>query len=505
MERKKLRGIWTIAGLLMVTGIVGCSQPNVSSENGQQAGTGEESYTWEEITITIPSDWKDKYILTEDENGFFFYQKASYEKMEGMGYLCGFVKDSAWMNYGTGETLLAYTEDDVLYYLMQPTDVPCDVEDEEISTEYFGMAKDISMMAASIEIDVPGIHYDADQYVIPISSIAPVTEETLANLSDNELWIARNEIYARHGKLFENEYLKMYFNACSWYQPKDGANDIDATELSEVEQANLQMIVKMEEIYAKEHPYPKEYETGTPVEVDLWNTKLPPSTIEYEVTPKDEYDYNYILTIDGTAYDLSEYIFMIEPVQDVFYVTDMLENFGDPNYEDGLEIAVLDNGPSEDPVTHFFKYDGTLNYIGEMEGFPFKEQNAGINGFNHQGGVTGRIRMDLIETTYLDGYWWYNSNEQQLEYVESELCRYQSYMAHELYTDLPVYFDMDEASPTITIPGGQQVFFLKSDLKEWILVRGKDGRKGYIHVQDGKVLNVDAPAEEVFSDLYFFD
>ena len=43
--------------------------------------------------------------------------------MEGLGYLCSFEKSDAWMNYGAGENLIAYTEDGTLYYLMQPTDV----------------------------------------------------------------------------------------------------------------------------------------------------------------------------------------------------------------------------------------------------------------------------------------------------------------------------------------------------------------------------------------------
>ncbi len=71
------------------------------------------------------------YDQKEDENGFTIYQTASYEKMEGLGYLCSFEKSDAWMNYGAGENLIAYTEDGTLYYLMQPTDVACDTEDQD--------------------------------------------------------------------------------------------------------------------------------------------------------------------------------------------------------------------------------------------------------------------------------------------------------------------------------------------------------------------------------------
>ena len=40
--------------------------------------------------------------------------------------------------------------------------------------------------------------------------------------------------------------------------------------------------------------------------------------------------------------------------------------------------------------------------------------------------------------------------------------------------------------------------------KEWIYIRSKDGIEGYIHVEDGKITNLGLPAEEVFSDLWFF-
>ena len=59
------------------------------------------------------------------------------------------------------------------------------------------------------------------------------------------------------------------------------------------------------------------------------------------------------LTIDGTAYDLAEYIQMHAPVADAFYVTDLVENIGTPEEDDGLEIAVLDEGTDGIGATHF--------------------------------------------------------------------------------------------------------------------------------------------------------
>ena len=58
---------------------------------------------------------------------------------------------------------------------------------------------------------------------------------------------------------------------------------------------------------------------------------------------------------------------MHAPVADAFYVTDLVENIGTPEEDDGLEIAVLDEGTDGIGTTHFFKYDGDLYYLARSE------------------------------------------------------------------------------------------------------------------------------------------
>ena len=489
----------------------GEKQPSVTQEE-QQTENGEGLvqtsvgivYQWQEITFTMPVEWAENYIILEGEHGVEVYQKRSYDKTEGMGYLFGIIRSEDWINYGTGEEMIAYTDDGMLYYLMRPTDVPADVEDEASLSEYTSMAEQISQIARSVQIDAQGVCYDAAQFMIPFSSIKAIDKENLINLSDNELWIARNEIYARHGKVFENTYLQSYFDSCSWYRAEEGKKEVPESELSEVERTNLEKIVTAEKAFALRYPYPKEYKTDTKVQECLTGTGAP-NTISYTVTPKGD-DFLCMLTIDGTEYDLSKDIYMVSPETEVFYITNLAQLPGtDMEDEDGLEIAVLDYGPSCDLVTHFFKYDGDLHYLGEIGGFPFKEQNSGRDGFNHQGGVTGTVRSDLIETAYLDGYWWYDSTEQKLTYMGNGMHRYQYFTTHELLVDLPLYQEASVDSDTVTMQAQKEVYFLKSDLQEWIYVRGKDGTEGYIQVVDGNIANVGMPAEEVFTELHYFD
>ena len=450
-----------------------------------------EAHLWEEISIIIPDVWADKYIIKDEANGFSVFQKASAEKVENMGFLCGVYKSNQYTPRGAGETLAAYTDDGMMYYVMMPTDMNCYMEDEVIAKEYIEMMEMVPWIAGSLQITADNVHYDATQYVIPISSILNLNEHQLVNFNDNQLWIARNEIYARHGKVFQNEYLNSYFNTCSWYQPIEGKTEVGERELNEVELANLKRITEAEASYATSHVYPKQYPAKEEVVIELEGA-MTKCVVMYEAAID-----SCILTIDGTQHDISEYV--TTPFTDLFYVTDIASHI------DGLEIAVLDDGDSADSTTHFFTYDGDLHYIGAVEGFPFREQNSeGLNGFTIPNCIIGTGRVDLIETAYVEAFYRYNSEKNAIEMMNNGLSNYKWYNAHELYVSIPVYVSNDENAPMVMMAAQKEVFFLKTDGKEWIFVRGSDGTEGYIQVKDGKILNVGLPAEEVFSDLYFF-
>ena len=81
-----------------------------------------------------------------------------------------------------------------------------------------------------------------------------LTEEDLANLSEEQISIARNEIFAKHGYSFSNDSLREYFSAQPWYTPNPDLNfeteDIyDKLGLSETEISNISFIEKYEEAH----------------------------------------------------------------------------------------------------------------------------------------------------------------------------------------------------------------------------------------------------------------
>lgn len=85
-------------------------------------------------------------------------------------------------------------------------------------------------------------------YIIVDSSTRLLTTNELTTLTAEELQIANNEIFARHGRKFEDEKMKMYFESKSWYHGTIEPQEFDAQYemlLSDVEKGNIQLIKSM--------------------------------------------------------------------------------------------------------------------------------------------------------------------------------------------------------------------------------------------------------------------
>ena len=65
-------------------------------------------------------------------------------------------------------------------------------------------------------------------------------------MSSDMLRLARNEIYARHGRIFDSADLNQYFNSQSWYLGLYTANEFDESWLNKYEKANINLIKSYE-------------------------------------------------------------------------------------------------------------------------------------------------------------------------------------------------------------------------------------------------------------------
>lgn len=88
--------------------------------------------------------------------------------------------------------------------------------------------------------------YLLDYFILPYSDSIYYTQADLAVLSKEELRLARNEIYARHGRLFEAEDLNQYFSAQPWYDGYLSQSEFDDSVLNAYEKENLLTIKAVE-------------------------------------------------------------------------------------------------------------------------------------------------------------------------------------------------------------------------------------------------------------------
>ena len=88
--------------------------------------------------------------------------------------------------------------------------------------------------------------YEVSGYIFYDSDTRYLTNEDLKGLSSWELRIARNEIYARRGRLFNDPSLQNYFDSCSWYNGYISPNDFNDNSLNKIEQYNVKLIKKYE-------------------------------------------------------------------------------------------------------------------------------------------------------------------------------------------------------------------------------------------------------------------
>lgn len=77
----------------------------------------------------------------------------------------------------------------------------------------------------------------------PNASDHLLTGDEISNMSQQELRIMRNEIYARHGFIFQKEDMKQYFSSQTWYKPLyTSVNNL----LTEIEKKNIFLIKRYE-------------------------------------------------------------------------------------------------------------------------------------------------------------------------------------------------------------------------------------------------------------------
>ena len=116
-----------------------------------------------------------------------------------------------------------------------------DLDEEETSELLAGVNND----SEYISDEEQDSSKDGD-YILEGSDSRYITEKEVENLSEAERRLAKNEIYARHGRMFDSADLQDYFESKSWYKGTVKPSDFDESVLNKYEKANIDLISSME-------------------------------------------------------------------------------------------------------------------------------------------------------------------------------------------------------------------------------------------------------------------
>ena len=167
-----------------------------------------------------------------------------------------------------------------------------------------------------------------------------------------------------------------------------------------------------------------------------------------------------------------------------------------------LYLIVYEEGPSDDPACHFYRYHhGKLKKAGVICDSPGRL-------VIEEGKVTGCERCDILDTSYIYKTWVLNKKgvleeqPQETYVMESASRLWGSDKPHyyaQLLQPLEVYDERDLSGET-RILEPQSVYFPETDAKEWVYVKGEKD-EGWMYMGEWSY----AKGQELFSGLLYAD
>ena len=90
----------------------------------------------------------------------------------------------------------------------------------------------------------PQTQAQSGSYILPQSSERLLADSDVDGMSYEELQMAINEIYARHGRKFSSQSVQNYFDGQSWYQGTVEPDDFSDSVFSQIESQNVLFLLK---------------------------------------------------------------------------------------------------------------------------------------------------------------------------------------------------------------------------------------------------------------------
>lgn len=122
--------------------------------------------------------------------------------------------------------------------------VECTVEDDKVSSIRYAQLSDEEIEAFRTDKE----EKLRAEYIFPDSNKKYLSEDEIRSKTVDEMMIGRNEIFARHGYIFDDENLKQHFEGTSWYKGTIPAEQFDSDQtFNDFERKNVELIKQVED------------------------------------------------------------------------------------------------------------------------------------------------------------------------------------------------------------------------------------------------------------------
>lgn len=367
---------------------------------------------------------------------------------------------------------------------------------ENIDGEYIGYALVMKgeYFISSVYQELYLKCYDVicDDYYFPRLSEQVMTEEEVYDLNLFDCRIAINELYAKHGRAFNDSFIRNIFELKTWYEPKYTAAEFDEIAdnlLTEIEYKNLELILERQK--NSRYGYNvlnkvKMLVSGSFIDIDGDGTK---EKIEYVPAGVDEENYTASAIL---KMDKNQITYDGESIHENCYITSM----------DGIHkyIIIGEDGMSGDFKSTFYEYkNGELNIVGEMYSLPFEievyeDKIIAPEETQHFQCQPVKFRYELKNGSF---------EKQKDEYYD---YRQNIAIANQ---DVSLYKSKEDKSVDVIIFAGEEVQVMGGDMENWVLLKKvSTGEEGWLEVKDYGTCVLPDGSEiysgSLFEELYFY-
>ena len=324
----------------------------------------------------------------------------------------------------------------------------------------------------------------SDDFYAPDLSKQLWTEEELYSFNQTDLSIARNQIFAKYGRTFNDPFLRQVFMLKNWYEPTYEASEFDARQqdfLTEIELENLDTVIKIETEKGFRNPgsnasgHVKSLLSGSWLDLDGNGTK---EQVIYQIDDMLE---------DSEWEEITQITFVIkQKTETETAVTASLTAETGFWYHtncyvasmDGIHhyLILADNGPSSDYQLLLYQYENeTIHKVGEMYTYPdglqiYPDRITAMEEISHF-----QCQPVMYEYRLKNG----NFVKQHGDYYE-----YRQNIVTAL-RDIPLYTAKDSGNIGIILVPGDKVQVMGGDAKEWVLLKEiSTGEEGWLKVTD---------------------